>query len=444
MAQPITLPKLGQMVEESTITRWLKQEGDLVKKGDLLFEMETDKSVMEVESFFEGTLIKILVPAGHTVPVMETVAYIGNSGETISEVPSVHSLPSLSIAKPQHHGKQELHSPSNEPEGQQAALASDRSDQDGSSSLRQPTPDEKTNSAFRISPRAARLAREAGIDPACLVGTGPENRIVERDVQAYVAAQAEKRAGLLSRGREEPDRDAAAAPGANVSGGEPPVAMTRMRQVIAQRLSESYRTAPHFFVTVSVDMTDLVALKRECQNRRVAYSFNDFILKSVALTLSEYPILNSTTDGKQVWHHRSVNLGLAVSLEHGLVVPVLRGVSELSLQEIHDQASALISKARAGKLQPAEMTGSTFTVSNMGMFDVENFTAIINPGESAILAVSSITEQAVVRNHTILVRDLMKMTLSCDHRLIDGALAGRFMNAVKQRLEDASLWQTLT
>jgi pyruvate dehydrogenase E2 component (dihydrolipoamide acetyltransferase) len=190
-------------------------------------------------------------------------------------------------------------------------------------------------------------------------------------------------------------------------------------------------------------MTDLLALRQQLRAQDLAYTFNDFILKSVAFTLTEFPLLNSTTDGKQVWRHRRIDLGLAVSLEQGLVVPVLRNADGLSLQEIHYQASDLVARARGGKLKPTEMAGSTFTISNMGMLDVENFTAIINPGESAVLAVSSITEQAVVRNGQIVIQDLMKITLSCDHRLIDGALAARFINAVKRRLEETSLWKSL-
>jgi pyruvate dehydrogenase E2 component (dihydrolipoamide acetyltransferase) len=214
-----------------------------------------------------------------------------------------------------------------------------------------------------------------------------------------------------------------------------------MRQIIAQRLTESYTHAPHFFVTVSADVTELESLRAEQKAQGTPYTLTDFVLKAAALALEEYPAVNSTSDGVKVRWHSSIDVGFAVALEQGLVVPVIRRANELTLAEIHVRAQDLTAKARAGQLTPAEMTGSTFTVSNLGMMDVENFTAIINPGESAILAVSSGTKQPVVRNDQVVVRTIMKMTLSSDHRLIDGALAARFLNSIRKTLEEISLWQ---
>ena len=224
---------------------------------------------------------------------------------------------------------------------------------------------------------------------------------------------------------------------------EKPQPMSRMRQAIAARLTESFATTPHFYVTVAVDMTELVNFRSELKAQGASYTLTDFILKAVALSLVEFPIVNSSTDGKNVRWHSKVNPGLAVNLEQGLVVPVIRDADRLSLAELHDCATALVAKGRAGKLTPDEMGGSTFTISNMGMLDIENFTAIINPGESAILAVSSTLKQPVVKDDQIVVRDIMKMTLSSDHRIIDGATAARFANAIKQKLEDISLWKRL-
>jgi pyruvate dehydrogenase E2 component (dihydrolipoamide acetyltransferase) len=216
-----------------------------------------------------------------------------------------------------------------------------------------------------------------------------------------------------------------------------------MRHVIAQRLTRSFITTPHFFVTVSVDMTDLEALRAELKALGRAYSVTDFILKAVALALREFPDVNSRTDGEKVWRHSRVHLGVAVALEQGLVVPVIHDADEWTLPEIHDLATELTAKARAGKLTPAEMAGSTFTVSNLGMLDVENFTAIINPGEGAILAVSSIRKQPVVKDDQLVARSILKMTLTSDHRIIDGALAARFLNAIKGKLEEITLWKRL-
>ena len=220
--------------------------------------------------------------------------------------------------------------------------------------------------------------------------------------------------------------------------------MSKMRQIIAQRLSHSAVTAPHFFVTVEVDMTHLVKFRAQLKERGAPYTVTDFISQAVVLGLKEFPDVNSSTDGKTVRWNSHVHLGLAVSLEQGLVVPVIRNAEEPTLAELNARAKELTEKARAGKLAPDEMTGSTFTISNMGMLDVENFTAIINPGESAILAVSSVLPKPVVRDGKIVVRSIMKMTLSSDHRIIDGAMAARFINAVKQKLEDLELWKLLT
>jgi pyruvate dehydrogenase E2 component (dihydrolipoamide acetyltransferase) len=295
------------------------------------------------------------------------------------------------------------------------------------------------------------------IDPTPIIGTGPNGRIVERDVKAYLAARGYDRLRITPTARKLAAReklDILSLEGHGSSGritvadvqraiAERPKPMSRMRQVIAERLTQSFASAPHFFVTVSVDMTDLEAFRSELKAQGTAYSITDFILKAVALALRQFPTVNSTTDGKNIRWHSKVHLGLAVSVEQGLVVPVIRNADEMTLGEIHASAKELTAKARAGKLTPAEMTGSTFTVSNMGMLDVENFTAIINPGESAILAVSSVQKRPVVREDRVTIRSVMKMTLSSDHRLIDGVLAAQFVNAVKSRLEEIALWKGL-
>ena len=224
---------------------------------------------------------------------------------------------------------------------------------------------------------------------------------------------------------------------------EQPKPMTRMRQTIADRLTRSFTTTPHFFTTVSVDMTGLAAYRAQLKEQGSAYTITDFLVKAAASALKEIPIVNSTTDGKSVWSHGRVHVGLAVALDEGLVVVVIRDVDELSMSGLHKRATELSAKAHAGKLTPDEMTGSTFTLSNMGMLDVENFTAIINPGESAILAVSSIVKSPAVIDDALVIRSVMKMTLSADHRLIDGATAAKFINGIKRRLQDTAWWKGL-
>jgi pyruvate dehydrogenase E2 component (dihydrolipoamide acetyltransferase) len=437
MAHPITIPKLGQMTEESTIVRWLKKEGDLVKKGDILFEMETDKSVMEVESFFQGTLLKIVVPPGESVPVMTVVGFIGEPGDSIPRLePPGRRPPESSTVE----SSPVVERPAAVPPAAEAERPS--APPVGATGADRP-------SRFRISPRAARLARECGVDPRSVGGSGPGGRVVERDVKAHLDARRRATPRIGPAARTLARREGIDVPGVVGTGkggrilvedvqravDEKPRPLSRMRRVIAKRLNESYSTIPHFFVTVSVDMTDLESRRDRLKAGGKSCSIGDFIVRAVALTLAEFPDVNSATDGENVWRRGRVHIGLAVALDEGLVVPVIRDADRLTLGEIHERAGELVSRARAGRLRPHEMGGSTFTVSNMGMNDVENFTAIINPGESAILAVSSITPKPVVEEDRVVIRPIMKMTLSADHRLIDGALAARFLNRLKQRLE---------
>jgi pyruvate dehydrogenase E2 component (dihydrolipoamide acetyltransferase) len=456
MVKAVIMPKLGQSEETVKIVRWRKQLGETVAKGDILFEIETDKAVLEVESFYEGTLLKIVAAEGVTVPVQTTVAFVGDPGEPVPEV-------ALTPVAPK---KAEASRPGAAPSPQRGS-AVDR----GPIS---PPPQAGVGPAgpcavaapaaiaepqlFRISPRAAKLARESVIDPAPIVGTGPRGRIVERDVKQYLEAQGYGRLRISPTAKKLAARE-----GINLLSiekklegsqttvadierllAERPKPLSRMRQIIAQRLTESYTHAPHFFVTVSADVTELESLRAELKAQGTAYTLTDFILKAAALALEQFPTVNSTSDGESIRLHSQIHLGLAVALEQGLVVPVIRQANELTLAEIHARAQDLTAKARAGQLTPAEMTGSTFTISNLGMMDVENFTAIINPGESAILAVATTAKLPVVKNDQVVIRSMMKMTLSSDHRLIDGALAARFLNSIRKSLEEKSLWQRLT
>jgi len=472
MVRPITMPKLGQSEEVGTLVRWRKKVGDPVAKGDILFEIETDKAILEVESFFEGTLLKTVVQEGTTVPINTTVGFVGDPGEAIPEVAAQTRPPgSAALAPPPTTGQvAQTRSPGSAalaPPPTTGQVAQTRFS--GSAALAPPPTTGQvaqtrfSGSAalapapevFRISPRAARLARESVINPAPIAGTGPSGRIVERDVKNYLESKGYHQLRITPAAKRlaaKENIDILTLNGKNAritvavvqrAIAEKPQPMSRMRQVIAARLTESFTSTPHFFVTVAVDMTELVNFRSELKAQGAPYTLTDFIMKAVVSSLVEFPIVNSTTDGKNVRWHSKVHLGLAVNLEQGLVVPVIRDAEELSLAELHDRASELVAKARAGKLAPDEMGGSTFTISNMGMLDIENFTAIINPGESAILAVSSTLKQPVVKDGQIVVRDIMKMTLSSDHRIIDGATAARFANAIKQKLEEISLWKRL-
>jgi pyruvate dehydrogenase E2 component (dihydrolipoamide acetyltransferase) len=463
MVQTVIMPKLGQTVEESTVLKWHKREGEPVKKGEILFEIESDKAVLEIESFFEGTLLKIVVAEGQTVPVSVPVAFIGQPGDTIPEVkPVPRSVPSADTAT-----ASVVHPPS-------PALRSALAKEGPSSDVRPPVSGVRRlvsdipplppalslveGSILKIvSPRARRLIRECVISADPIPGTGPGGRVVEKDVQAYLEAShyaaLKITPGAKNLAREN-GIDILTVPRADVQEritvevirqaiAEKPKTMSKMRQVIAQRLTASFTTTPHFYVTVAVDMTDLLEWRKILKNKNTPFTVTDFILKAVALALVEFPALNSSTDGRATRWHSRVHLGMAVSIAEGLVVPVIRNAHDLSIAELHERAACLALKARDGKLTPDEMTGSTFTVSNMGMLDVEHFTAIINPGESAILAVASTRPTPVVRDGKIEIRAIMKITLSSDHRLVDGACAARFVNRVKSMLEDLELWKSM-
>jgi pyruvate dehydrogenase E2 component (dihydrolipoamide acetyltransferase) len=460
MAQAVIFPKLGQTMEEGAIVQWLKQEGDPVVKGDILFEIETDKANLEVESFFEGVLLKIYVREGVTVPVNTVVGYIGAPGE---KVPDQAPKPEAPAPAPKP-----VASPSPTPAAARVPVAEPaaapapvpaRAPVPAPPSHPAPQPAKVPAPAARlvISPRAKTLAQSACINPARITGTGPNGRIVEKDVRAYLAASgydALRITPAAKRLAAEKSIDILTVRGSGDSGRimvedierairRKPVALSRMRQVIARRLVESKQTIPHFYVTVKADITDLMVFRSDLKARGLNYSVNDFVLEAVVLSLEEIPIVNSVTDGQTVSWRGDVDLGMAVSVDNGLVVPVIRAAQTLTFSELSAQAKALAEKARAGRLTPDEMTGSSFSVSNMGMLNVDQFTAIINPGEAGILAVSSGRQEPAVVNGEVRIRSRMAITLSVDHRIVDGAVGAQFANAVRSKLENIELWKSL-
>lgn len=417
MAQPILMPRPGQMTEECTLLAWHKDEGDPVHRGDVLFEIETDKAVMEVEAFAEGVLLKRLVEAGETVPVNSVCAYIGQPGEEIPAAPSGEAIPAAPASEvPRTHEA----SPAVVP-----ASATDASREgDGTS----------RPGAVRSSPRARRLARGAGLEIGSVSGSGPAGRIVERDVRAALAGSAPG-PGASSVPAPPPPEQATTAV-LQPDGEEPPRPLARMRRIIAERMTLSAGTIPQFTVTVAADVSRLVALRERQKEEGRPLTITDFLVLAAAQSLVEMPLVNSLTDGEQLWLRRRVHIGLAVAVPDGLVVAVLHDADHLTLDEIRERSGDLAQRARAGRLGPDEMSGSTFTISNLGMHGVEHFTAIINPGESAILAVGSAIRTPVAVSEGIAIRSLMRLTLTADHRLIDGELAARFLDDLRGRLED--------
>ena len=428
MAVAIRMPQPGQMTEECTVLQWFKAEGDRVSRGDPLFEIETDKSNMEIEAFDEGVLLRIDARVGATVPVDAVVAWIGQPGEPVPEA-------AASAAAFEPAPEAEPSAP--RPPTVTAALAPPVA----------PEVQGPAASRLAISPRASRLAAELGIDPRTVTGTGPGGRIVERDVRAAADAAAIAVTAPVAAVAEPAGVAAAPASVVPAAGGAPSAlaqgageTLSRMRQTIARRLTEN-TSVPTFSVTVAVDMTDLLGLRADFKAAGSGITVTDFVHAATVQALGELPMLNASTDGTTVWKHEHVQLGVAVSVPAGLLVPVVRDADLLSVRGLHDRTAEVVTAARAGKLAPDQLTGSTFSVSNMGMFGVEQFTAIINPGESGILAVSSVTPEVRVLGDGIAVRQMMRITLTADHRIIDGEMGARFVNAVQRRLEDADAFR---
>lgn len=446
MAQEVIMPKFGQQTETSDIIRWLKREGDAVAKGDVLLEIQTDKSAMDVESMFDGTLLKIYAREGETVPVMSVIGYIGAPGEAVPERPAPPAA-APSVPAPSTPAVAPAAAPA-------AAAAADRGPMRPMGPLAAPAP--AAPARIGITPRARAAARDAMIDVTRVKGSGPNGRILERDVRAYLAEKQHAAlkinpaaAALLREHKLDVFDVAQQADGERITCAdvervlaERPKPMSAMRKIIARRMAESVVTMPHFFVTVSVDMTDLMEYRKVARRERgLKASVGDFIMKACALTLRAMPVVNSVCVGDTVITRQRVNIGMAVALDEGLIVPVVRNADTLSLSELAERSKDLSARARTGKLDPDEFSGGTFTISNMGMLGVEQFTAIINPGEGAILAVGAAVETPVVQRGQVVVRTLMKMTLSSDHRIIDGAVAAQFLKKLKERLEDVAQWQ---
>ncbi len=461
MATLVPIPKLGQSEETVTLVKWHKAEGETVKKGDILLEVETDKAVLEVESQFEGTLLKIALPEGVEVPVMTPCCVIGEEGDEIPAIPKPAKAPAKEESAPSSTPASAKPSPPPSPAPTPQAPAPQST---------QPTPREPAGqpmapaprapsegSAHPVSPRARRFAQNLLIDLDQVPGSGPNGRVVEADVRQYLEDSGYNERKItpaaLNIARKDDlkllDIEGTGANGrvtvADVRRAEKekPQAMSRMRRIIAQRLTESKQTIPHFYVTGSVDMTELIALRKKLKAKGVALSVNDFIMKAVTQALIAVPQVNAVTeDGKTLRMRMNVHLGVAVNLDAGLVVPVIRHAQDMDLDELHAEAGELADKAREGKATPEDLSGSTFTISNMGMMNVEEFSAIIQPGESAILAVSSAKPTPVAtEDREVVVRDMMKITLSADHRVIDGVLAVTFVNTVKRTLEDTAYWK---
>ena len=413
MITKVVLAKLSPTMEEGTIVKWSKQEGDAIKVGDVLAEIETDKANMEMEALGSGVLRKVLVPAGGKAPVGALIGVIADPAEDIAPM-LAEAAAAATAAAPAAPAPVAPLAPA--PAAPVAVAA--------------PSPPPVVTAGpapaggrVKASPLARAIAAQRNVPLASVAGTGPGGRIVKRDVEGYLAAAPA----------------AAARPAAPVPSVAPGTAipLTSMRRTIAKRLAESMYTAPHFYVTVEIDMDAAVSLREQLLRAEdVKVSYNDLVLKACAKALTRFPTVNASWTGEAIQTHAEVHLGVAVSLAEGLITPVVRNADRKHVVEISREVKELAGRAREKKLKPEEFMGSTFTISNLGMFDVTEFTAIINPPESCILAVGAVRKVPVVKDDQVAVGHRMKVTLSSDHRVVDGALAAQFLAEVRRLLEN--------
>ena len=415
MAEKVLMIALSPTMNEGTIVSWSKKEGEKVSTGDVICVVETDKAAMDYEIQSEGVLLKILVPEGAQAKVADPIAILGAPGEDISAL-LVSAAPAAAPAAP---------SAARPASPQAAAAGAPAAAPPATPAAAAPTaPPRAPGAPLRSSPLARKIASERGIDISLLSGSGPGGRVVKRDVEAARPAPAAPRAE-------------AAAPLAQLLADET-IPVSGKRKVIAERLAQSAFSAPHFYLTVSVEMDGLMAARARLNSgRERKVSFNAFIHKLAAEALRRHPEVNASWQGESIRRFGSVDIGLAVAVPDGLITPVVRGCERKGVLAIDAELTELVQKAREGKLQPPEYTGASFTVSNLGSFGIEEFTAIINPPASAILALGMVQKVPVVgENDELVVRSMMKATLSCDHRVIDGATGATFLKDLKEMIEN--------
>ncbi len=411
MAEVIRMPRLSDTMEEGNIVAWQKKVGDAVKAGDVLAEVETDKATMELESFFNGFMLYIAVESG-AVPVDGIIAVIGNQGEDYKAILTDTPVPASAPTTVQ--------SPEVTPQVSQPATTS--------TVATAPVVQEQTSDdRVKASPLAKSLAKDAGIALSSVKGTGDQGRITKKDIEDYISTQG-----------SQPAASPAYTQPTTFAYGDVPV--SQMRKTIARRLGESKFTAPHFYLTIEINMDNAITARTEInKSAEVKISFNDFVVKACAASLRKHPAINSSWLGDKITYHRDINIGVAVAVDDGLLVPVIHHADMKPMSVINQEVKELAGKAKSKKLGLQEMQGNTFTISNLGMFDIEEFTAIINPPDACILAVGSIIKKPIVKNDAIAIGNMMKVTLSCDHRVVDGATGAQFLHTLRQYLENPVL-----
>lgn len=416
MAEVILMPKLSDTMTEGVVAEWHKKVGDTVKSGELLAEIETDKATMEFESFYDGVLLHIGIEKGKTAPVNSLLAIIGNAGEDISSLlANAGSAPAAEETKPVEAAPVAAVVETVAPVSTPAPVAAKAV----------PAPVvANANGRIFASPLAKKLAEEKGVDLSFIQGTGEGGRITKRDVDHYVPYNAPVGGGMVASatGMVESYTD---------------VPNSQMRKAIAKTLSASKFSAPHFYLKMEVDMDNAIAARKAINAvDGIKVSFNDMIIKAVAVALKKHPKVNADWLGESIRYNNHVHIGVAVAVEEGLVVPVVRFADAKGISQLGEEIKDLAGRARDRKLKPEEMQGGTFAVSNLGMYGIEDFTSIINPPNGCILSVGQIKETPVVKNGQIVPGNVMKLSLSCDHRVVDGAVGSAFLQTLKQLIEN--------
>ncbi|MBK7804485.1 MAG: pyruvate dehydrogenase complex dihydrolipoamide acetyltransferase [Chloracidobacterium sp.] len=417
MAENFLMPKLSPTMDEGQIARWGKNEGDSYEANETLAEVDTDKATMEMTALKAGTLLKIIKKAGDTAKLGEPIAIIGAKGDDISALLAASSAPAKSET-PASAGAQKVE------EKVPAASLPTPEDQ-------KPKAEAASTGRLIVSPIAARMAAENGVDLKTINGSGPNGRIIKRDIEQAMSGGGAKPASKTFT--------ASTVVGASAYTDEP---TSKMRQIIATRLAESIGPIPTFYLTTEIEMDNAVAL-RKAVNASVSeaekISLNDIVVKASAMALVKHPFVNASYQDTNIRFYEQADIGVAVAIDEGLITPVIRGANLKGFLEIAAEIKDLAAKAKAKKLQPEEYTGATFSISNLGMFGIKEFTAIINPPEAGILAVGGAAEVPVVRDGQIVIRNIMNVTMSCDHRVIDGATGAKFLQTFKQMLENPGM-----
>jgi pyruvate dehydrogenase E2 component (dihydrolipoamide acetyltransferase) len=434
MATKVIMPKLSPTMEEGQISRWLKKEGDKVSMGEPLAEIDTDKATMEMQALANGVLRKILINEGQAAPLGQVIAVIGEADEDIAALVAEAPPKTEPVQEQrQEQGKEEQAQQKPAPPPQAKAAAASAQPVRSVDNGRQPQAATSDSARLIVSPLAARMAAEAGIDLRSLQGSGPGGRIIKKDIEAAIsqpqaapAPQGFPRAVETGRFQQA---------GASAYRDEP---ASEIRKTIAKRLVTSLGPVPHFFLTTEIEMDRAAEMRRgiNALDPDLKISINDVIIKVTAAALRQHPAVNASFQEKFVRYYEHADIGVAVAIEDGLITPVVRSADQKSLSEIAAEVRELAERARSRKLKPEEYTGASFSISNLGMFGIDEFTAVINPPEGAILAVGAMTAKPVVRDNEMVIRQMMRVTMSCDHRVIDGATGAKFLQTFKKILEN--------